>query len=79
MGMTQVIINISHKISFYLFKISVRNKLRNSKTMLVNHSQNLCTEVYCDIKQKQVSVGTYGPYCLCNLIKCSQLAYADIP
>ena len=79
MGMAPIIIIISHKISFYLLKISVRNKLRNSKMMLVNQSQNLRTEIYCDIKQKHVSVAAYGPYYICNSIKCSQLAYADIP
>jgi hypothetical protein len=70
MGVTQVTIIISHKISFYLLKMSVRNKLHNSKMTVVNQSQNLCTKIYCDVKQKHVSVGAYGPHCLCNSIRC---------
>jgi predicted secreted protein len=57
MSMIQVIIIIWHKISFYLLNMSVRNKLRNSKMILVNPSQNLYIKIYCDIKQTHVSVG----------------------
>jgi hypothetical protein len=77
MDMAQVMFITSQKISFYLLKISVRNKLRNYKMMLVN--QSFMSFIYCDIEQQHVSVGAYGPYCLFNSIKCSQLAYAGIP